>query len=304
MSEHKTPAPEEDAALAHDLFLQGELQHGIFHLACALASDPSNQAWLSLADRYVEAADDPLALVPLEDGEKGSYFATIALRAYVLRKLGRTAEALRLLLQVNTSSPDAPFAGWTADWLEQDPAAGALIDRALLARLLGSAVRRHPGDFIEDPAAREALRPLLRVAELTIGDPDPDAPLVFVRAALLRKTGQLDAALALARRAYEAAPCFLLAGSPWKPGWPTWVSNAPRATPAACSHPIPVCLAGASAFRSGDTPGRVAGWSARPSRPIRSRPYRLPPAPCPKPSARSHGEPTAAGNGWSRRARS
>jgi tetratricopeptide (TPR) repeat protein len=209
----QTPTPEEDAALAHDLFLQGDLQHGSFHLACALASDPLNEDWLALADRYVEAADDPLALAPLGGDEKGSYFATAALRSYVLRKLGRTGEALNLLLQVNAATPEMPFLAWTIAWLEHDPAAGALIDRGHLTRFLGGIVSAHPGDHIDDPAICEALRPVLRLTELTVGDPDPDERLTFTRAALLRKTGHLDEALSLARRAYEATPCYHLASS-------------------------------------------------------------------------------------------
>jgi tetratricopeptide (TPR) repeat protein len=208
-----TPTPDEDAALAHDLLLEGDLQHGSFHLACALASDPLNEDWLALADRYIEAADDPLALAPFEAGKKGSYFATVALRSYILRKLGRTAEALNLLLQVNAATPALPFLAWTVAWLEHDPAIGALIERSHLARLFGAIVSAHPGDRIGDPSVCAALLPVLRLMELTIGDPDPEAHLTFARTALLRKTGHFEEALALAERAYEANPCYYLAHS-------------------------------------------------------------------------------------------
>src|SRR2546430_528601 len=94
---HDQPlSPEEDAALAQTLLAQGELAHGAFHLAGALAGNPQKGDWLELLDRYVAAADDPLDLAPLNSGPEGNYFGTVALRAAILARLGRVTEAVAL----------------------------------------------------------------------------------------------------------------------------------------------------------------------------------------------------------------
>lgn len=211
---HDQPfTPEEDAALAQTLLAQGDLTHGAYHLAGAIASDPHNPDWLALLDRYIAAAEDPLDLAPLKDGTEPNYFGTVALRAYILAHTDRIAEGVALLLQVIAIKPEIPYLEWALQWLERAPAAGPQVDRRALLHFFGNTLQRYPGTLVQDTAAQEELAGLLRLAEGTIGDPDPEGLLTYARAALARKLGRLDEALGLAERGYAAHPGYHLASA-------------------------------------------------------------------------------------------
>jgi tetratricopeptide (TPR) repeat protein len=212
-SEDEPLTPEEDAALAEELLYRGDLAHGAARLAAALAAEPHNPDLLALIDRYVDATDDPLALAPLAEGEEGTYFGTAALRAAILARTGRVAEGVALLLDVVTARPDVPYLDWALDWLTREPAAGALVPRGNLLSFFGATLQRFPGTLVEGEAERQELERLLRLGELTVGDPDPEPMLAYVRVALARKLGRLDEALARAERAYQTYPSYHLASA-------------------------------------------------------------------------------------------
>jgi tetratricopeptide (TPR) repeat protein len=211
---HDQPkTPVDEAALAQTLLAKGDLVHGAFHLAGALAEDPLNSNWLELLDRYTAAAPDPLELAPLKEGPEGNWVGIGALRALILGKIGRVPEAVAVLLQVIMARPDKPYLDWAIAWLEKEPAAGPRIDRSALLSFFGFVLQPYPGTVITDPAKQEELGRLCRFARQTIGDPDPEMMLTFARVALVRKLGLLDEALAEAERGYQKHGGFHLASS-------------------------------------------------------------------------------------------
>jgi tetratricopeptide (TPR) repeat protein len=211
---HDQPrTPAEEAALAQTLLAKGDLVHGAFHLAGAVVEEPLHADWLELVDRYVAAAPDPLELAPLKEGPEGNWLGIVALRALILGKIGRVAEAVAVLVQVVMARPDKPYLDWAIDWLEREPAAGARVERKALLSFFGFTLQRYPGTLITDPAKQEALERLCRFARQTIGDPDPEMMLTYARIALVRKLGRLDEALAEAERGYQRHGGYHLANA-------------------------------------------------------------------------------------------
>ncbi len=200
--------PEQEYRIARAVYeTDRDLKHAAHHLATALVGDPHDPDRLALLDTLIEESDDPLALAPLSD--EGNYFGTVAVRAYALAKLGRTAEAVGLLTQVCEARPDVPYLPWALDWLARDPAAA--VDRDRLTGFLAAVLQRHPGNVVHAPPARAELEEVLRLTERVVTEPDPPPMLSYGRAALLRKLGRLDEAQVVAEAAYARHPGYHLA---------------------------------------------------------------------------------------------
>jgi len=161
------PTPAEDMAVAYRAVSDGDLPHAAFHVACALyAGDPNDRKALALLDRLVgdtqKSGGDPLALAPLK---RDNYAGTVAVRARILAHLGQYREAFNLLAQVQHADRARPLWRWAAEWATR-PGAAAQAEPGMAGVLLASAVGRHGGVRVEDPAARaelEAILPLLGV---------------------------------------------------------------------------------------------------------------------------------------------
>jgi hypothetical protein len=126
-------SPEQDAAIAESALWEGDLPHAAFHIGCALASDPARAEWRTLLERILATADDPLDIVPDEDG---MYFATAAVRAYALASLGRHAEAIPLLIGIAVAKPEVPYLSeWGLAWLDEPGVVASLDVDAITAAL-------------------------------------------------------------------------------------------------------------------------------------------------------------------------
>jgi hypothetical protein len=92
---NQTPDCEQEVTQAKKALAEGRLRRATHHLATALETDPGRREWLTLLDRVIAEADDPLQLVP---PERDLDPTDAAVRAYVLGKKGKVAEAIDLLL--------------------------------------------------------------------------------------------------------------------------------------------------------------------------------------------------------------
>lgn len=197
--------PEEDARIAEEALEQGDLRHAIRHIGAAIAAGPREE-WIAILDRILDAADDPLALVPFdENGE--NYFGDVSVRAHACRRQGRDAEALRLILGVLAAQPSAPFETWAGAWATPDLVRELGPEAA--ARFVGHLVAAFPDPVLEDPWTAARLRDLAPVAEKVAAPfPDHDVLLCF-RSMLRRKVGRRDDAVADADRACRIRPTWM-----------------------------------------------------------------------------------------------
>jgi len=192
------PTPEEDAALAEAALRRGELEHAAFHLGAALTADPERAEWLATLDRLLDIAPDPLAVAPLA---KENFVGTLAVRAYTLHRLRRTSEALGLILQCARAKPETAYLRWAARWLAEAPEAMGEVPSFLSALI-------HDHDQGKPPPSE-----LTAFLEVLLATPlgQTDAELRFFVAGVLRRYGQPERAIALARESYAAHPDFLSA---------------------------------------------------------------------------------------------
>lgn len=110
------PTPEEDMIIYERCKVNGELKHGLFHLACAISSDPENEYWLKELDNLIKRSKDPLKLI---DEEKDTYFAVAAVKAYIYASIENYDYALNLISQVIKVKPEIPYALWAIQWIDK-----------------------------------------------------------------------------------------------------------------------------------------------------------------------------------------
>jgi tetratricopeptide (TPR) repeat protein len=196
--------PEADAAMARDAFAERDLPHAAFHAASALSGDPMNSEWRELLDKIIDAADDPLKLAPLEEENS---FVTVALRAYVLARLGNWPDAIDLCLQVAAVRPDIPYLLWANQWIQQ-PGAAEAVDTGDVVSALAALFESFPGLYLENDEERGLLAPALPVVNRILDAHPGDSRLVMFTAMLSRKLGLFEEAHQLAERAFALEPCW------------------------------------------------------------------------------------------------
>ncbi len=201
---HGRLTPDEDIAIARAELAGGDLPHAAHHVACALGVDPLRRDWRELLDRLADVAPDPLALAPL--GQR-NYYADIAARAYLLARLNRLSEALDTLFQVVLIKPEIPYLEWAIEWLEA-PGSQAMLEvepfHRLVAGLLNELERIQSGAT----NAAATLERLPRLARAARAAGLEDSQFFFATASLVRRTGDVAAALALARETHSTLPGY------------------------------------------------------------------------------------------------
>lgn len=198
-----TPTPTEDRAIARKL-LATDARHACLHAAFAIAVEPSVADSLALADELYASSPEPLSLVPLEGT---TYFGVVALRALFLRKAGKLAEALELLVQVVAVRPDLPFGEWLDSWLDLGTAQS--MDPKVAARLLDLGLQRLGSTELGVTQGRGVAERIAGIARrLRTMHPDSSA-LAFSLSRALRMSRQLDEALAVVKEEHEKRPSYL-----------------------------------------------------------------------------------------------
>ncbi|MCZ7687611.1 MAG: tetratricopeptide repeat protein [Sandaracinaceae bacterium] len=192
--------PEGDCAIARKALAEGDPAHALFHVAGALAVKPREPAYLELLEEVLASVSDALVLTAREGGD---WFALFAMRAYALRRAGRSTDALDLLLRVLEARPDSAFEAWLADWIASDAYDPSLLARFYDRTLSGveeTDLGRRYGDHL-----RARLLEILAVARERHPD---DAPLARTHARLLRVLRRFDEALAIAGAVEAREPSY------------------------------------------------------------------------------------------------
>src|SRR5262245_28877264 len=237
--EQQQLSPQEEAAAARALLAKGELTLAVQHIGRALATDPANAAWRVLLDQIIANAGDALKLFPPGEGAKGTAPETAAVRAYVFAYLGRTGEAVNLLIRVAVHRPSVPYLEWAVDWLERDSSAIAQVDHKVLTHALATILPFFRGVVVKDPTRRRTLEGLRRFLDQVAGDLNADPPLAAARITAMRKLGELDRALVQAGRMYKAKPSYHIAAAiaglsqarKEDPNWLKWANQALKHDP-------------------------------------------------------------------------
>jgi tetratricopeptide (TPR) repeat protein len=141
---------------------------------------------------------DPTALVPIPSGS--AYRGLVALRAFALEHTGRRGEACSLLLNVQASSPQLPYAERIVRWIESGD-----LDDEDVGRMaaLSNTCSGHPHLAV---ALLPALRHLVRHHPL-------NEAIAFSAVRAARNAGQTAEAVVMANGAYDRAPSWLTASA-------------------------------------------------------------------------------------------
>ena len=200
---HRTDlTPEEDIAIAETEYVRGDLVHAAYHTGCALSRDPNRKEWRAVLEKISDVAPDPLQLAPV--GEK-NYFATMAVRAYLLHRLNRRDQALELLYQTVVQKPDVPYLDWAIEWLFEpdqpipDPKGAGWF----LAHLI-----TNWEELSHTPDAQPTIERIPRLIEAYWKAGLRDPQFLFAAVGVMRRKGPVRHALGLAREAYRLAPAY------------------------------------------------------------------------------------------------
>jgi tetratricopeptide (TPR) repeat protein len=203
MPSRDNPDPASPLDAARRALEDEDLTAAARHVAAALGDDPNRSEALSLLDDIIAAAEDPLDLVP--DDDLPSPSGMVAVHAYILADQGRLPEAIDKLLGVIADRPDVLYIDWVLGWLQRPEAAGRIdVDR--LAAFLGTLLEQYPALAAPRAGARDTLARLPLFVQLVRRTQPADSHFLVVASALLRRMGNLDEALKLAREAYTQDP--------------------------------------------------------------------------------------------------
>jgi tetratricopeptide (TPR) repeat protein len=207
-SEHpEAPAPaaltpDDEVEAARAALAAGDVSGAAAHLARALAHDVGRREWLIFLDEIVQAGEiDPDRIAPLG---AHPFFATVAVRAYVIARRRELTAAIQLLVRVFTVEPSVPFIRWGVSWVSA-PGMAAKVDIDEVVNSLVDLLERFPGDDLDDEA-RERLSEALPLLELLEEGHPTSWRLAGVHSMILRKVGQYAEASAAAEKAFAAEP--------------------------------------------------------------------------------------------------
>lgn len=198
--------PEMDYFVVRGELARGsDARHAVQHLASLLSFDPENPAWLTLVDDVEAKYGDLVPLLEPED-PKNRYFATEALRAYLLLGRGEIGEAAHILAAIAKARPDVRYLdAWLLPILESEGLSA--IDDAFAPRLLGALVNGCPEHADLPVRQREAIMGWAELAITLVDRARPASPLLLMMTAgLCRRAGRNDTALRLLDRAPVSWP--------------------------------------------------------------------------------------------------
>jgi tetratricopeptide (TPR) repeat protein len=205
-------SPEQAARAAVAAFDKGELSVAAKAIGRALLSDPHRREWLALLSQIVEAAPDPLELIPSRS--EGMSVGSIAVRAYTKFKGRKYHEAIELILKAALAAPQTPYLDWALAWLKRPDVANTLNCVKLTARFQ-SLLEEMP-NLRASPDGGTNL--LLRIPQLISRIRETqicDAEFLLTVVEVLRGIPDLAGAYAAAREAHEIEPsrasCLALA---------------------------------------------------------------------------------------------
>jgi tetratricopeptide (TPR) repeat protein len=192
--------PDQDAAIAAEAIAARDLAHAAIHVSAALGVDPLRAEYRALFESWYAAADDPVGLVPLEEGAS---YSLVSVHAEVRARKGHHSEALDLLFRAAAVRPDVPFLVWGAEWLAPDGVVTALdpdVFEGGAQKFAGELGRRDPSPHPKTVDAGLSILERVRAAH-------PDhVGIAYWHVAALRALARIPEALASAEALYAAHP--------------------------------------------------------------------------------------------------
>lgn len=201
-NEEKQLTPQEDIEIFKNELEQENYDHALFHLACAIGSDPENEEWLFYASTVFDILGSGV-LNYIELGEN-VYFATAALRAYYLWRVGEFEPAVSLLSQVIAAVPDIPYFAWMEKWI-LDVDSIRQVSEDTMYRFISRNLYQ-----MDQHTASRGKEVLRRLTGLFSQYAEPTAQTYMskymVLSMLYRRLDQMDKALEAALTGYEKVP--------------------------------------------------------------------------------------------------
>jgi hypothetical protein len=194
---------EGELALARGLVSSGEYSHGARHAAGCFAEDPTHPAVIDVLAR-IHAALGELAPDVVDETPSGGYWTgEAAVRAWMLRAVGRTEESSTLMLRVIGTDLTGPWARLLSSWVESDPRWPLPADavRACGASVIQPLVHREPSEV-----ERGNLVALMVVIERAFAQHPDDGPLYWTASGVARRVGEAAIALRWAQEGNRLAP--------------------------------------------------------------------------------------------------
>ena len=200
---NRTPTPKEDKQIARRVMSEGDLPHAAFHVGAALYANPDDSEALEILQQLLRKTRDPLSLAPLKDE---NWIGTVGLRALILQRLSRHAEAVGLFAQIMSKPEGARYWKWAIQSL-REPGAAKQIKPLEGGIVLAAVISLFAGDSLRADARAE-IAPAVEASELLVAA-HPDNPMLLpIHSALVRKVGRLDEALHLAERAWATEQSY------------------------------------------------------------------------------------------------
>ncbi|WP_025852376.1 tetratricopeptide repeat protein [Paenibacillus ehimensis] len=200
--EHRFPSPEQDFEIYKAARSEGDFQHALYHLACALSTDPSNTEWLGSLNEWMNSGEDLLPYVPVEEN---NYFAVMAVRAYIYARVNNFNEAFGLLGQVIKVKPEVPYLVWVCEWEPQIANVDEIDENTMLV-FFGGVMRSV--DLLEGNERRKVLAALVSVLR-KMCETRPKAYMLFwLLSSMYRRQEDVLAAFAAAKTAYKLNKCW------------------------------------------------------------------------------------------------
>ena len=200
---NRQPTPKEDKQIARRVMSEGDLPHAAFHVGAALFANPNDSEAMEILQQLLSKTRDPLSLAPLRDE---NWIGTVALRALILQKISRNAEAVGLFAQILAKPEGARYWKWAIASLrtpgvakQVKPLEGGIILAAVISLFAGDSLRAD---------ARAEIAPAVEASDLLFAAHPENQMLLPIHSGLVRKAGRLDEALHLAERAWAAEQSY------------------------------------------------------------------------------------------------
>jgi tetratricopeptide (TPR) repeat protein len=174
---------------------EGDRRHASHHLAGLVAEGASPDAKECVRTFVAACEGQPEDLLDFAPLGENVYFGVVILRAIFLANRGRAHEGLPFVIRAQAVVPDVDLVAWTDGWLTDSVVAQIDIDA-----LVQGAFKISP----RHPYTERVIQMLVRILETR----EPHGSLALATARLVRMTGDVDRAIAVAEAAHRRGPSY------------------------------------------------------------------------------------------------
>lgn len=174
---------------------EGDRRHASHHLAGLVAEGASDDAKECVRTFVAACEGQPEDLLDFAPLAENVYFGVIVLRAIFLAQRGQAHEGLPFVLRAQAVVPDVDLVAWTDGWLTDPVVAQIDIDA-----LVQGAFKISPSH----PYTERVIQMLVRILQTR----EPHGSLALATARLVRMTGDVERAIAIAEAAHRRGPSY------------------------------------------------------------------------------------------------